>query len=146
VLLKDMRVRTIFPALPLLALFAPQSASALTLLQVLGFFHVAIGFLLTVTILVFFTGLGTYFSRLNTWPSHRDNSIIMIQWSVVMLFVLLLLVAVVNFFQTKPHIALPILAFIIIVTAAIIIVRFAAQKKENGNGKKPGGGGGGGGH
>jgi hypothetical protein len=116
-------------ALPLAAFLVPQSASALTLIQLMGFFHVAVGLLLTLTILVFITGLGIYFARLNTWPSHRDHAVIVIQWAVVMLFVLLLLVALVNFFQTKPEIALPILAFIIVVAVAITIVRYAASAK-----------------
>lgn len=95
----------------------------------MGFFHVAVGVLLTITILVFLTGLGIYFARLNTWPSHRDHAVIVIEWAVVMLFVLLLLVALLNFFQTKPHIALPILAFIIVVVVAITIVRYATSAK-----------------
>lgn len=128
--------RHILP-IALLAAFVPQSASALTLIQFLGFFHVAIGILLTCTILVFLTGVGTYFARLNTWPSHRDFSIIVIQWSVVMLFVLLLLVALVNFFQTKPGVALPILTFIIVVAVAVVVVRYVAQKGDKKDDKKP---------
>lgn len=123
-----MIARYSLPFLALLATFVPESASALTLVQVLGFFHVAIGLLLTITILTFIVGLGIYFARLNTWPSHRDHAIIVLEWAVVMLFVLLVLAAIVNFFQNKPEVALPILAFVVVVTVAILIVRYAATR------------------
>lgn len=115
-------------ALALLTAIVPQGTSALTLVQALGFFHVAVGLLLAITVMTFIVGLGIYFARLNTWPSHRDHAIIVLEWSVVMLFVLLVLVAIVNFFQKKPEIALPILAFIVVVTVAILIVRYAATR------------------
>ena len=46
------------------------------------------------------------------------------------LFVLIILIAIVNFFQRHSTIALTILAFVAIVAVAILIVRVAAQSKK----------------
>ena len=119
---------TAFTALVFLVL--PAQASALTFVQFVGLFHVAVGLLLIATLMLFVVSFCVYVARFNTWPTHRDASIRGLEWSVVMLFVLVLLLALARFFQFHSTIALPILAFIIIVVIAIIIVRMAAAKKE----------------
>src|SRR3989344_3514338 len=94
--------------------FLPQTASALTFPQVVGLFHIAVGLILTGIVLLFITGFSVYIARLNTWPSHRDAAIRVLEWAVVMLFVLLVVLAMVNAIQNHGAIALPILAFVVI--------------------------------
>jgi hypothetical protein len=129
-MLLNIRFVHIVPAAVLSIAFVPSSASALTFLQVIGLFHIAVGLLLTATLLVFITGVGVYVSRLNTWPSHRDMAIRVMEWGIVMLFVLILMLALLDFFQNHTAIALPILAVLILVTVGFLLVRAAALQRK----------------
>lgn len=126
-----------------LVALAPENASALTFVQVVGLFHIVIGLLLTATLLVFAIGITLYVSRINTWPSHRDEAIRVLEWGVVMLFVLILLIALVNFFQRHSGIALPVLAFGIMLVVGFFVLRAIGQGKKEPKKSKPGGGHGG---
>lgn len=111
-------------------MLVPSAASALTLTQVIGFFHLAVGLLLTATLIVFLSGVWLWVARFNTWPSHRDTAIRVMEWGVVMIFVLILMLGIVNYIQKYPSVTLPIIAFIIVVAVAILIVRNLAHKKK----------------
>ena len=115
----------------LLVLALPSGAHALTLPQVVGFLHIGVGLILTGVVLLFVTGFSVYVARFNTWPTHRDAAIRVLEWAVVMLFVLVVVLAIVNAVQHHGDIALPILAFLIIVVVGFFIVRYvaSAQKK-----------------
>ncbi|OGG58044.1 hypothetical protein A2853_00940 [Candidatus Kaiserbacteria bacterium RIFCSPHIGHO2_01_FULL_55_17] len=120
----------------------PLNASALTLPQVVGLFHIVVGFLLTFTVLIFVVGFSVYVARFNTWPSHRDAAIRGLEWAVTMLFVLLVVLAIINAIQNHGAIALPILAFVVIVAVAVLIIRMAGSgaKKPppaNARGRRP---------
>lgn len=110
--------------------FMPSPALAFSFVQALGLFHIVFGLLLTFTLLIFGTGLVVYLARFNTWPSHREAAIVILEWGVAMLFMLVVLLAIVNFFQNHSAIALPILAFIIVVIVAIIIIKVVATPKK----------------
>jgi len=116
----------------LLTALLPSSASALTLAQFVGLFHVVTGLLLTATLGIFAVGVVIYFARLNTWPSYRDISIKVLIWAVLMLFILILFVALVQFIQTHTALALTILGVIVIVGVLILIawIAGAGQKKK----------------
>jgi|SRR3989344_4778759 len=113
----------------LTALF-PSSASALTLTQMVGLFHVVVGILLTFTLLIFATGIGMYIARLNTWPSHRETAIRVLEWAVAMLFVLIVLITIVSLIQRHGAFALVVLAFIVIVGLALLVLRTATQGRK----------------
>ncbi len=113
----------------------PTIVSAMTFVQVLQLFNIFVGLFLTVTILVFCTGLFVYFARMGTWPSHRDQAIQILEWGVGMLFVLVLLLAIVQWFERHTKTATFILAFLILVVVFGFIIRAAAtgggeKKKE----------------
>ncbi|OGG80549.1 hypothetical protein A3A39_01520 [Candidatus Kaiserbacteria bacterium RIFCSPLOWO2_01_FULL_54_13] len=133
------RIPAAIAAIAAMFAFAPTSASALTFVQAIGLFHVVVGLLLAATLIIFATGVGLYIARLNTWPSHRETAIRVMEWAVTMLFVLIILIAIVNFFQRHSTIALTILAFVAIVAVAILIVRVAAQSKKTSAPARPGG-------
>lgn len=126
------RIFGICATLPLLAaLLLPESALALTLPQAVGFFHVAVGLIITGIVLLFVTGFCVYVARFNTWPTHRDAAIRVLEWAVVMLFVLVVVLAIVNAIQHHGNIVLPILAFLILIVVAIFAFRvFAAAAKK----------------
>jgi len=119
--------------LGLLAIFTPGSASALTLVQVVGLFYVAVGLLVSFTLGIFVVGVCIWIARFNTWPSHRESAIRILEWAVSMLFVLILLVALVYFIQRHSAIALSVLAFIAVVAVLALIASVAAGAKK----KKP---------
>ena len=114
----------------LVAAAAPVSVSALTLPQAVGLFHVAVGLLLSFTCLIFVVGFSIYVGRFNTWPSHRDAAIRILEWSVAMLFVLLIVLAVVNAVQHHSAVVLPVLAFLVIIAVIIIAARFLAPGEQ----------------
>src|SRR3989344_1974550 len=130
---QQKRISVLGSSLCLLALFAPGSASALTLVQISGLFYVSVGILLAFTLGIFVVGIGIWIARFNTWPSHRETAIRILEWAVSMLFVLILLIALVCFIQRHSTIALSILGFIAIIAVLVLIASVAAGAKK----KKP---------
>ena len=131
-----LRPTTLFRACTLVALALPASADALTFVQILALFHVATGILLTFTLLVFASGVFVYYARLGTWPSHRDNAIKVLEWAVSLLFVLVVLLALLRYFQVYTKITLIIFSVILIIVIAVVLVRTASKKEK----KPPAGG------
>jgi len=122
---------------PVIAL--PWSADAITFVQFLNLFNIFVGLFLTTTILVFLGGLGTYFLRLGTWPNHRDQALKVMEWGVVMLFVLVVLVAIVQAFERHTQIAMTVLGGIVILVVAGLALRFVMTQEHD---EKPSGNGG----
>lgn len=120
----------------------PSSASALTLVQVLGVFHLLVGLFVVVTFFTFATGVFVYIVRLGTWPTHRDTAIKVLEWAIAMMFILILLIALVYLFQSYSRIALTILGVIVIIGVVILIARMASvggkkKKSPSGAGASP---------
>jgi len=85
------------------ALLLPALASAETsFTQVIGLFNIFVGLMLTVALLTYFLGFFLWLCRLGTWPTYRTEAIKIMEWSVVILFVLVVLLAIVQFFQYHP--------------------------------------------
>ena len=130
--------------LALASVVLPDTTSALTFVQIVGLFHIAVGLLLTVTLGTFIFGICLWIARFNTWPSHRETAIGVLEWGITMLFVLILLIAFVYFVQRHTTIALSIIAFIAIIGAIILVVKIAPMGGGGAEGGKPkpkGGGG-----
>ncbi|MBI2610780.1 hypothetical protein HYW60_02500 [Candidatus Kaiserbacteria bacterium] len=109
---------------------APGNVDALTLPQVVGFFHIVVGLVLTGIVLIFVAGFSIYVARFNTWPSYRDAAIRVLEWAIVMLFVLIVVLSIVNAIQHHGSVALPIIAFLIIAVVAFFIIRLIATSKK----------------
>lgn len=102
-----------------IALALPAIARAeTTFTQVIGLFNIFVGLMLTVALLTYGLGFFLWITRLGTWPTYRTEAIKIMEWSVVILFVLVVLLAIVQFFQFHPREA----AFVVSVLVAIIIV------------------------
>jgi len=116
------------------SLVVPQSALALSLVEVAELFNIFVGFMLTASLLVFFVGLWVYFTRLGTWPSNRDQGIKIMEWGVALLFVLVVILAVVQFFQKYPKAATAIVASVALLLfiglVFYVAVNTGAKKKE----------------
>lgn len=109
----------------------PGPAEAQALSQVAGVFNIIVGLMLVAAFLLFFGGLAMWFSRLGTYPTNRDEAIKLMQWGVVVLFVLAVFLALSQFVQ-KHAAAAAFVAGIVIVAAGIWVVFTVATAKEEG--------------
>jgi hypothetical protein len=133
-------MRMYFSLLTLLTVaLLPTPASALSLPQIVGLFHIVTGLLLVCTLGIFAVGFGMYIARLNTWPSYRDTAIKVLIWAVTMLFILILFVALVQFIQRHTALAFSIIGVVAILAVIILIAKMAKGGGEGGEAKKPGG-------
>jgi|SRR3989344_4754166 len=113
-----------------LAIITPTPAEALTFVSVAELFNIFIGLMLTAALLLFFGGLWVYFSRLGTWPNNRDEALKIMEWGVAVLFTLIILLAIVQFFQRYPKVMSMVVAGIVILILAGITLWVTMAKKE----------------
>ncbi|MDB5238136.1 MAG: hypothetical protein JWM46_406 [Candidatus Kaiserbacteria bacterium] len=117
---------------PLALLLLPGIASAQTMTAVVGVFNIFVGLMLAAAFLLYFGGLVVWFIRLGTWPTYRDEAIEYMQWAVAVLFVLVVLLALVQFVQNHTATAMLVLGFIIVglVAWAVFTVASAPDASE----------------
>src|SRR3989344_4655331 len=128
-----MKIATSSLSIFLATSFVPSFASALTLVQVVQLFNIFVGLMLTAALLMFFGGLWVYFARLGTWPSHRDTAIKIMEWGVGILFVLIIILAIVQFSQKYPRIASMIVGGIVLLVVlyfAFTVMRTSDEDKK----------------
>ena|SRR3989344_1489442 len=133
-----MKIATSSLSIFLATSFVPSFASALTLVQVVQLFNIFVGLMLTAALLMFFGGLWVYFARLGTWPSHRDTAIKIMEWGVGILFVLIVILAIVQFFEKYPTIASMIAGGIVLLGVLYLgftMARASAAAKKEGHEK-----------
>ncbi len=120
----------LIPSVALFVAMAPAVASAQTLSKTVGFFNVFVGLMLTVAILTYGTGFIVWVVRLGTWPTYRTEAIKIMEWSVVILFVLVVLLGIVQFFQAHPRAAAYTVSAIVILLIVAAILFLAAKGGE----------------
>src|SRR3989344_3636005 len=113
----------------------------MTFVQILQLFNICIGLLLTATLGVFIASGWVHAVRFATWPNLRDTGIKAMEWSVVMLFVLVILVGILQAFERYTSTAYFVLAFIVIVLILTYLIRAGVFSGGKGKGeaekKKP---------
>ncbi|OGG51999.1 hypothetical protein A3C18_04165 [Candidatus Kaiserbacteria bacterium RIFCSPHIGHO2_02_FULL_54_11b] len=109
-----------------------DAATGTSFTQAIGLFNVFVGLMLTAALLTYGIGFVIWSTRLGTWPTYRTEAIKIMEWSVVTLFVLVVLLAVVQFFQYHPREA----AFVVSVIVAIIVVWIIVYLAAHSGGKK----------
>lgn len=125
---------TVTGSLGAAALALPAIANAeTTFTQVIGLFNIFVGLMLTVALLTYGLGFFLWLCRLGTWPTYRTEAIKIMEWSVVILFVLVVLLAIVQFFQYHPREAGWTVSIIVGIIIIWIILYLAAH---SGGGKK----------
>lgn len=117
--------------LPAGVLLLPSAASAQVLSQVSGLFNIMVGLMLVFSFLFFFGGLGMWFVRLGTWPTYRDEAIRLMQWGVVVLFVLAALLAFVQFVQKHVAIASLLAGLVVVAIVAWVFVTLSTAKGDD---------------
>jgi hypothetical protein len=119
-------------ALAIIALtFIPGVASAQTLSAVAGVFNIFVGLMLVAAFLLFFGGLVVWFIRLGTFPTYRDDAIEYMEWSVAILFMLVVLLALEQFIQNHTATASVVLGFIVVGLVAWGIFTVATAEGES---------------
>lgn len=111
----------------------PMSAAALGLSHVIGFFNIFVGLMLATALVLYGTGFIMWLCRLGTWPSYRTEALRIMEWSVVVLFVLVVLLAIVQFFQGHPRTASYVVSTIVVllvVGGALFAAAKSGEKKE----------------
>lgn len=131
-----MRTSLSHRALPLLVLFAPFAAQAqvATVGRVAGIFNVFVGLMLTAALVTYVFGFVMWWIRLGTWPSYRTEAIRVMEWSVAILFTLIVLLGIVQFFQQHQRAATYVISAIVLIIIIWAIVYIAlhsgGEKKE----------------
>lgn len=118
------------PSVTLFVAMAPAVASAQTFSKTVGLFNVFVGLMLTVAILTYGIGFIVWVVRLGTWPTYRTEAIKIMEWSVVILFVLVVLLGIVQFFQNHPRAAAYTVSAIVILLIVAAILFLAAKGGE----------------
>ena len=118
---------------PVLIVAAPAIASAQVVAQAIGLFNVFVGLMLTAALLAYFIGFAVWVVRLGTWPTYRTEAIKVMEWSVVILFVLVLILGIVQFVQTHPRAAGYVVATIV---GALVLWAIIYMALHSGGGKK----------
>jgi len=118
-------------ALSLATFLLPFTASALALNQVLGFFNIVVGLLLTASVVSFGGGLILYWTRYGTWP--REEAFPFMSFGVTILFVISVLLAIIHVVVQNTATAMYVIAVVIFFCLAGIILFFM---KASGGDKK----------
>ncbi len=118
-------VSTHCAGLLLLALAVPFPAHAEILSKAVGIFNIFVGLMLTTAIVTYAVGLIQWACRLGSWPSYRTVAIKVMEWAVVILFVLVVLLTIVQFIQNNAESAryvLSVLAVLIAIGVGVVVV------------------------
>ena len=122
-----------FPALAYAGDANTNVAAGASFTQAIGLFNIFVGIMLTVALFTYGLGFILWLCRLGTWPTYRTEAIKIMEWSVVILFVLVVLLAIVQFFQNHRQAATWVVSIIIGIFIIWVIVYLAAH---SGGGKK----------
>lgn len=130
-----MNTRTLLRLLPLATVVAPALARAevSTVARIVGIFNVFVGLMLGVALLFYGFGLVMWFVRLGSWPSYRTEAIRSMEWSVAILFTLVVLLGIVQFFQNHQRAATYVLSAIILILIVWVILYLVVH---SGSGEK----------
>lgn len=85
-----------------------------TTTQLLAFFNLFVGVMLTLSIVLFIGGFLMYLVRLGTWPTYREEAVEVMKWGVSILFTLVVILAIQQFLLNHLLVAVTIGALIIL--------------------------------
>ncbi|OGG70570.1 hypothetical protein A3F27_02950 [Candidatus Kaiserbacteria bacterium RIFCSPHIGHO2_12_FULL_53_13] len=121
-------------ALVAIVALAPNLAFAQSVLRTLGYLDIFIGLFLAVSIVMFVGAFIVYFVRYGTM--HREEMFKYMQWSISILFVLSVLLALIRFFQRHTSAMLYFLSVAAFILLTILIIYISAKKGEKKKEKK----------
>ena len=101
-----------------------------TITQVVGLFNIFVGLMLTLSVLLMGAGILMWIIRLGTWPTYRDEALVLMEWAVGILFTLILLLLLSQFVQQHTAAAVFILGLIIIGVLVWLGMQAAKESKN----------------
>lgn len=119
-----------------LVIALPMSATALGLSHAIGFFNIFVGLMLTTALVLYGMGFIMWLFRLGTWPSYRTEALKIMEWSVVVLFVLVVLLSIVQFFQNHSETAAYVVSTIVVLLVIGGVLFAAAKGGDKAEGKE----------
>lgn len=100
---------------------APRGESIYSLSAAFGMFNIVVGLMLVAAFLLFFGGLSAYLSRLGL--VGREEGLKYMYWGTTVLFMLIVLLGIVNVFESNPNLMYGVVASVIIVFALWAIMK-----------------------
>lgn len=97
---------------------------------VTALFNIVVGLMLVASILLMVGGLMQWYVRLGTTNTYRDDSIVILQWAVSILFVLVVLLGIAQFVETHMTLAMTILGAVVILAVAYFVVTTLMANSE----------------
>jgi len=108
-----------------------MTGGGITVNDILSLFNVFVGVMLTLAILLFIGGVIVWYALLGL--VIRDIGIRLMEWGVVVLFVLTVLLAVIQFFVGNPAATAATVAVVVALLIGFAVVQII---KDQGNGEK----------
>lgn len=128
---------TLFAALAspssLLAQASGAGGSPSFLTDIAGLFNIFVGLMLVAALIAYGGGFIVWATRLGSWPSPRDEAIRIMMWAPAILFTLVVLLAVVQFFQNHPRAGayiLSTLALLVVIAVIVYLALHAGAEKD----------------
>jgi hypothetical protein len=118
-----------------LTLALPMAVQAQFLTQVSGLFNIFVGLMLTAAILIYGGSFLMWITRLGTWPTYRTEATKLMEWSVVILFVLVVMLLGVPFFRDHAVVAtytVAAISFLIALRVGFLALSSGEEEKKEG--------------
>ncbi|MEK7106719.1 MAG: DUF4181 domain-containing protein [Patescibacteria group bacterium] len=120
-------------ALAAITVLLPASASAMTLVQFFGFLNIFVGLFLTLALILYGAAVIIYTTRYGC--PHRDESLKLIEWGLSILFVLIVLLGIIQYFQRHPaNMAYIIGTIVFLLVIGLIIYAYSGEEKKESGG------------
>ena len=111
------------------AAFLPTAASAMSLVQFFGFLNIFVGIFLTLALILYGAAFIVYTTRFGC--PNRMESLDLIEWALSILFVLIVVLGVVQYFQRHPaNMAYIIGTIVFVIVLWLIIYAYSGGKKK----------------
>ena len=114
------RIPTVLVVLTLGVPLASQAAESLT--QAVGLFNIFVGLMLVASLLAYGISFVVWVTRLGNWPSYRTTAIHIGEWAIVIIFVLVVMLMIVQFFRDHPHTAAVITGTLVVLLVFGIVM------------------------
>jgi len=102
----------------------------MTLPLIAGLFNIVVGLMLAMSIVLMGGGFVVWLVRLGTYPTYRTEGIVLMQWSVAILFVIILLMAAVRLVQSYPGAIAAVLGVVLVGAIVWLLVQTFAKGEE----------------
>ena len=107
----------------------PGTASAMTLVQFFGFLNIFVGLFLTLALILYGAAVIIYVTRFGC--PNRMESLDLIEWALTILFVLIVVLGVVQYFQSHPANMMYIIgAIVFLLIVGLIIYAYSGGEKK----------------